>query len=253
MTVVSVVMPCYNAESFIAQAIESVISQTFTKFELIVVDNMSVDSSVEIIKKYMARDCRIKLLSNTKSRGAAATRNLGIEEAKGRYIAFLDSDDLWMPRKLEFQIALMDSRGIPFTFTSYSVIDTKGKLVSTRIRGSSIGYLDLLKTNLIGCLTVVYDTEYFGKQFMSTKTKREDYALWLNLLKNISSAVPLIEVLASYRIHPTQSSSSKLDMAKENWRLYRYVEGLSFWRACYYFLHYAWHGISETLRAKSKV
>ena len=236
---VSIITPCYNGERFVAEAIRSVQAQTYTFWEMIVVDDCSEDKSVAVVESFISSDDRIKLVSLATNRGPAKARNRGIEEAEGRYIAFLDCDDLWHPTKLESQISFMQRRGHVFVFSGYQIVSEKG-VVTSRVRPPKrLDYRALLKTCPIGCLTVVYDTNYFGKQYMPEIRKRQDFALWLKLLQITEFAYGLPEDLASYRIHKGSISSNKLSAARFQWRVYRQIESLGLVRSIYYFCWYA--------------
>lgn len=250
MPLVSVIMPSYNCDKYISKAIESVLSQTFADLELLIVDNMSTDNSLDIARNYKSRDSRVHIFENTVSRGAASTRNIAIEASCGRYIAFLDSDDIWYPDKLAIQISSMKEANSQFSYTAYEKIDSSDQVFSVVGVSNSTTYSDLLKTCTIGCLTAIYDTSYFGKQYMNIETGREDYALWLSLLKSGGNALGINQPLAQYRVYDGQSSAKKLSMAKENWKLYREVEGLGYLSSLYYFFNYAFRGYLRTNHPK---
>lgn len=242
----SIITPSYNSSKFFFETISSVYAQTFSDWEMIVVDDCSSDNSVEIIQGFVTQDSRIKLIQLQKNSGAAVARNKAIEVAKGRYIAFLDSDDLWLPGKLEKQLAFMQSNNVPFSYTAYDKVDENGRVFGHIGVPERVSYSDLLKTCSIGCLTAMYDTEYFGKVYMPINTKREDFATWLQLLKKVDYAYGLNETLAQYRVYQNQTSAKKVKMAKENWHLYREIEGLNLIKASYYFSHYAVRGLLRT-------
>ncbi|MEZ4915500.1 MAG: glycosyltransferase [Chitinophagales bacterium] len=172
-------------------------------------------------------------------------RNKAIELAEGKYIAFLDSDDLWLPEKLNKQVQFMEENGINFSFSSYEVINEKGEHnTNFIIPQTEITYNDLLKTCSIGCLTAIYNQEALGKYFMKPLKKRQDYTLWLELLK-ITKAIGLKDVLAKYIISNTSLSGNKLSAAKFQWYVYRRIENLSLVKSLYYFLHYTLNGITK--------
>lgn len=246
MNTCSIITPIYNCEGFLAQTFSSVLNQTYTNFELIVVDDCSTDYSFEIAQKFAEHDSRIKVFQLDKNSGAAIARNTAIDAAQGRFIAFLDSDDLWHPEKLEKQINFMLENKIDISYTAYEKIDEEGKQFQMVGIPNKINYNELLKTCVIGCLTAVYDTKKIGKIYMPTNTKREDFATWLNILKKVDYAYGLPEVLAQYRVYENQTSSKKASMAKENWRLYRNLEKLNIIKASYYFTHYAVRGLLRT-------
>jgi len=248
--VISIITPSHNCSAFISETIRSVVSQTFTNWEMIIVDDFSSDKSVNVIQSFVDQDSRIRLIRLPENSGAAVARNTAIEAAKGRYIAFLDSDDLWLPNKLEAQIALMQAHAYPFVFSAYDKIDEQGKIFGHIGIPEKVAYSDLLKTCSIGCLTVIYDAAYFGKVYMPTNTKREDFAMWLKLLKMTDYAFGINKTLAQYRVYDNQNSANKIQMAAEGWRVYREVECLSILKATYYFSHYAVRGILRTKMPK---
>jgi glycosyltransferase involved in cell wall biosynthesis len=244
---VSVITPLHNSAAYISETIESVLAQTYQAWELIVVDDVSTDQSVQIVEAFVERDARIKLIKLEENSGAAVARNTAIKAASGRYIAFLDSDDLWLPDKLDKQLAFMQMHGHPFTFSAYSRIDEQGQPLGLVGVPDKVSYRQMLKTSVIGCLTAMYDTVYFGKVYMPLIRKRQDYGLWLKLLKQVEHAHGLQQPLGLYRVRRDSISSNKLNTSTYNWRLYRDVENLSFLSSCYYFSHYAVRGL---LRSK---
>ncbi|CAJ1850657.1 Putative teichuronic acid biosynthesis glycosyltransferase TuaG [Aeromonas dhakensis] len=244
MEKVSVIMPLYNSARFLAASIDSVLKQKYTNWELILIDDCSGDDSVIIAQEYCDRDSRIRLVRLAENSGAAVARNHGIEVAEGRFIAFLDSDDIWLPGKLDTQIEFMLKNKVAFSYTAYKKVDEYGNDLFELGVPSSLSYYTLLKACVIGCLTVIYDASQVGKAYMPLGTKREDYALWLKILREKNIIVQGVNrVLASYRVYPHQSSSKKLTMAKENWRLLREHEKLKFFSACYFFANYAYRGL----------
>lgn len=244
---VSIITPSFNSAAFIADAIRSVQNQTLDDWEMLIVDDGSKDDTVAIVKSFVAEDSRIKLLSMGVNGGAAAARNKAIEVARGRYIAFLDSDDIWLPTKLEEQLNFIQGNGYPFVYCDYQIVSETGALISRFESPRSVNYSDLLKTCSIGCLTVIYDTNYFGKQYMPLINKRQDYALWLQLLKKIDYGYGLKKELAGYRIHENSISSNKLHAAFYQWRVYRQVERLGVFKSIYYFGWYVIFGLINQL------
>ena len=232
---VSIITPSYNSSRFISQTIESVLSQTYQNWEMIIVDDVSPDDSNDIIEEYIKKDSRIKLIKLEKNSGPAIARNKAIKEAQGRYIAFLDSDDLWMPQKLEKQINFMQNNHYELTYTNYETMNEDGnKLDHTIIAPSSLTYKQLLKSNKIGCLTVTYDTNRIGKIYMPLIKKRQDYGLWLNILKQVDKSYNINEVLGTYRIMSNSISSNKFDLIKYNYTLFRDHEDFSSIKSLYY-------------------
>ena len=244
--VTSIITPSHNSTQFISATIQSVLNQSISDWELIIVDDCSSDNSVEVVQSFVERDSRIKLIQLSENSGAAVARNRAIEAAQGRYIAFLDSDDLWLPGKLEKQLAFMQANNYPFTYAAYDKIDENGQVFGHIGVPDRVCYSDLLKTCSIGCLTAIYDTEYFGKVTMPLIRKRQDLGLWLKLLKKTEYAYGLNETLAQYRVRTDSISANKANAAKFTWRLYREVEGLNLLKASYYFSHYAVRGLLRT-------
>lgn len=243
---VSIVTPSYRSESFVADTIRSVQSQSVTDWEMIVVDDCSMDHSVDVVQAFVEQDSRIKLIQLAENSGAAVARNVAIEEARGRYIAFLDSDDVWLPTKLEKQLGFMRANGHAFTYSAYVKVDEFGVIFGRVGVPAKVCYTDLLKVSSIGCLTAMYDTEFFGKVYMPLIRKRQDLGLWLRLLGKTKYAFGLNEALAQYRVRANSISGNKVDAAKFTWRLYRDVEGLNLAKAGYYFSHYAARGLLRT-------
>ena len=229
---VTVIMPVYNAERYMQQSIESIIAQTYQNWELLIVDDGSTDSSVQIMQEYCSRDRRIQMIPSTGNEGVASARNKGIQAAKGEYIAFLDSDDLWKAEKLEIQIHYMQEYNCGFVYSAYDVIDEKNVYQKTITPyWDKVSYEKLLNTNIIACCTAVIKSEYVKDNLMP-QLKHEDYATWLNILKNhqlIAECVP--GILASYRLVKGSVSSNKIKTIGWNWRIYRYNQQLGFWRS----------------------
>lgn len=233
---VSIITPVHNSEKYILACINSVIDQTYTYWEHILVDDCSTDNSAKIIKGFAEKDDRIRYLKLSENSGAGVARNKAIEESKGKYIAFLDSDDLWNSEKLARQVAFMEENNYHFTFTGYKVIDHKGRPTGREIPAKKrVTYKSALYKNPIGCLTVIYNADYFGKQYMPTIRKRQDYALWLRLLKH-SDAYGLDKYLSSYRTGNDSISSNKLGLIIYEWKIYRNIEGFSILKSAFYLI-----------------
>ena len=195
---VSIITPCYNSEKYISEAIQSVINQKYTKWEMIIVDDFSQDKSVEIIKGFVNKDKRIILIQLSSNKGAGYCRNRAIKEAKGQYYAFLDSDDIWFKNKISKQVNFMKEHDVAFSYSAYNFINNNGKTlhINPFFSKSKVSYNDLLKTNHIGCLTAMYDIKKIGnkKLYMSELRARQDLSLWLNILKIIDFGYGLNEV-----------------------------------------------------------
>lgn len=212
MPLVSIIMPSYNSSAYIAASIKSVIKQTFSDWELMICDDGSSDESLNIAYFYSSADSRIRVLKNKNNKGAAGARNTCLSEASGRYIAFLDSDDLWNEQKLELQIKFMQDNLFSFTFTYYEVIDEQNVHKKSYKAPRKVNLQTMKLANFIPCLTAIYDTKIFGKVIQPEIEKRNDFALWLKILslnKDIY-AYCLPMVTAKYRENSYGLSSRKL-------------------------------------------
>lgn len=243
---VSIVTPMFNAQKFIRASIQSVRAQTYQNWELIIADDCSTDDSRRIVREFARADSRIKLLALKKNSGVAAARNTAIRAARGRFIAFLDSDDLWQPYKLERHIAFMRACGAKFSYTAYNKFDEhEAGDVSAPHRmvpvPERVGYPELLRSNVIGCSTVIYDTHAIPKHYMRS-AGHEDYILWLKLLKKYGIAHGLNQPLTAYRVRADSVSGKKLKAARFQWHIYQHVEKLPLWKSVIYFLSYAYRG-----------
>jgi len=212
---VSVIMPAYNSADFIAEAIQSVLQQTHLTWELLIIDDASDDNTVEIIEKIASADPKIQLFQNKTNQGAGISRNIGIKSAQGAFIAFLDADDLWLPEKLETQLEFMKIHDLDMTFSSYYLINESGQELHKKIQALPIlSYKRLLKSNYVGNLTGIYSVEKLGKIYSPTLRKRQDWALWLSILKRIESTKGITEPLAKYRIRENSISNNKTVLIK---------------------------------------
>lgn len=221
----SIIMPSFNSGKFIAEAIDSVIGQTYCDWELLICDDESTDNSLSIIREYANRDSRVKLVNRVGQKGAPSARNSCLSAASGRYIAFLDSDDIWYREKLETQMRLMTETGTPFTFSSYDCMNEEGETIGFVAAPASVSFRYMLLSNFIGCLTVVYDREYFGDVSQPQFTKRNDYAMWLMMMRDNKClrARGYDRALASYRVNAYGLSSDKLEAMYYYWRCIRVV------------------------------
>jgi glycosyltransferase involved in cell wall biosynthesis len=226
---VSIITPMYNGEAFFPGTARSVLGQTWGNWEWIIVDDGSEDRSLALAQKEAGKDPRVRVASLDSNMGPAEARNRAIDMAKGKFIAFLDSDDLWKPEKLEKQVGFMLEGGISFSYSYYEVIEEAGAPLDRTVRPPlKLTYSDMLRKNHIGCLTAMYDASALGKMYMPLLRKRQDYGLWLDILKRVEFAHCLPEALAVYRLRGSSISSNKMDLAKYNWKLFREVEGLPF-------------------------
>ena len=239
---VSVIVPVYNAGKWIEDTILSVKSQTYKDFELLLVDDGSVDDSAEIIKKLALSDERIILIDEgEKNQGAAHARNRGVEMARGRYICYIDADDLWSPDKLEKQLAFMDENDAAFSFTGYEFADESGIGVQKIVRvPKTISYRQALKNTTIFTSTVMFDMDKLDKEdLMMPLVPSEDTATWWKILKKTGRAYGLDEALTLYRRGTGTLSSNKMTAIRRIWNLYRNVEGLNVIYSAYCFVFWA--------------
>ena len=225
---VSIIMPSYNTSDFISETIKSVLNQTYANWELLIVDDCSTDNTDEIVRPFLL-DKRIRYLKNENNSGAAVSRNRALREAKGKWVAFLDSDDLWMPDKLSKQIRFMEKNSYHFSYTNYSEIDTKGRRKGITVTGpkkiTKAGFYNFCWP---GCLTVMYDVETVGLIQIADIKKNNDYAMWLKVCKKADCYL-LDEELALYRRGRVGSVSTHSIKTMVGWhyKLYREAEGQS--------------------------
>jgi teichuronic acid biosynthesis glycosyltransferase TuaG len=245
---VSIITPSYNAGRFIDQTINSVRNQTLKNWEMIIVDDCSTDCTRTKLKKYETQDERIRVIYLEKNGGAALARNVGLQSASARYIAFLDSDDCWKPEKLEKQLTFMQINDYAFTFTGYEYITHEGVLLNKQVSAPlQVSYNDMLKNTIIGCLTVMIDRNKVGQIQMPNIRMRQDLATWLTILKKGFIAYGLKENLAEYRIGNPSISKNKWKAAKMNWFVYRKIENLNLLKAFWCFSHYAFHAVVKRI------
>ncbi|WP_311772420.1 glycosyltransferase family 2 protein [Listeria booriae] len=240
---VSIIMPCYNANDTILASIESVLNQTYSNWELLIVDDCSTDASLATLKEL--QDPRIHVLALAENSGVAVARNRAIQMAAGQYIAFLDSDDSWMPDKLSKQLAFMRQNKAAISYTEYYIVQRqRKKLVKVP---ATLTYKQLLKNTIMGCLTVIIDRHIVGQVRMPQMRTRQDTATWLSILKQGYTAHGLQEPLAQYVITNDSLSGKKTKMLRQNWHLYRDVEGLAFLPAAYVFVCYATNAVKKRI------
>ncbi|MCI5839511.1 MAG: glycosyltransferase family 2 protein [Peptoniphilaceae bacterium] len=244
---VSVITPVYNAKKDIAKTIDSVLSQTYKNFEMILVDDYSTESSDEIIEEYMKKDERIKYIKLKKNSGAAVARNTAIDNAKGRFIAFIDSDDIWKREKLQNQIEFMKKNDIDFSFTSYRYVKN-GKNEKIAHAVEKIDYNGLLKNTLIGCSTVIIDIKKLGKFHMPNVRRGQDFATRLMILKKIPYAYGIDEVYTYYKVGDDSLSHNKVKAFKRTWNIYRNIENFGILKSSYYFCFYAINAVLRRIK-----
>lgn len=242
---VSVIMSAYNAEQYIEIALGSVLKQTMNSYECIIVDDCSTDGTIKVLDRFKDKDVRFKVIQNAVNLGAGLSRNRGIKIAQGKYITFLDSDDVWHEKKLERHINFMEENGINFSHCSYGYIDEKGRVSEKVLRVSKgpINYEDLLKRTEISCLTAIYNSQELGKLYMPNLRVKQDYALWLDILKTGISSYPLDEVLAWYRQVPNSNTSNKFRLIRKHYVFLREHEQLSHFNSLVYTLYWALNGV----------
>jgi teichuronic acid biosynthesis glycosyltransferase TuaG len=231
---VSVITPVWNAGTTLAETVASVRTQTHPDWEMLIVDEGSTDGSRALAERFAAEETRIRVLGWSDNRGAAAARNAGIRAARGRYLTFLDADDLWRPEKLAVQIGYMQALGVPFTFAAMERIDAAGRPLGTIPVPARVDYARLLRGNVIPCQTAAFDRAHYGAVEMPPLPRRQDYGLWLTLLARGGEAHGLAQVLADWRMRPGSLSANKLLAAGGTWRVYREVAGLGRGRAAWY-------------------
>lgn len=246
---VSIITPSYNCSAYISETINSIQAQSYRNWELLVIDDCSTDESAEIIKRYCERDARIRYLRTAAPSGSPALpRNIGIDNACGRFIAFLDADDVWLPEKLEKQVAFMTARNCPLSYSYYEKMDWLGNRKERIVRTRDLTtYGSILKSNSIPCLTSMIRRDAVGDTRFK-QIPQEDFCFWLDILKKGYAALNMCEVTALYREAPASRSSNKLDMFKGYWNVIRNHQRIAFLPACYYMMTYTVLGIAKYLK-----
>ncbi|EMU6536795.1 glycosyltransferase family 2 protein [Escherichia albertii] len=244
---ISIVTATYNSWPYIKETYDSIVNQSYKDWEWHVTDDCSSDYTYQYLTQLADRDCRIIIHRNEINSGAAVARNKSLSQCSGDYIAFIDSDDLWKPEKLENQLNFMINNQLDFSFTGYEIIDESGKSLNKYVdinQTQPIGYEDMLKKKAtLGCSTVMLRRLAFSELSMPNLRTGQDYALWLKLLKTGIRAVPYNKSLMKYRIVSSSISRNKYRKAKRQWQIYRELENLSFVKSVYCFLFYAWRAI----------
>lgn len=246
---VSIITPVYNAEKLIVETMQSVLEQTYTNWEHLLIDDCSSDNSAEVIKDFSKNDPRIKLISLSENRGAAVARNVGLDKANGDYIAFIDSDDVWAITKLAKQVEFMQTAQLAFSYTDFAFINLSGELIKPSANiPLSLDYHGLLKNTAIACSTVMIDRKQIGNFHMPLVRKGQDTATWLMLMRKYQiKAYGLKKVLNFYRQVPGSISSNRFGALKRTWHTYHQIEELPLWEASYYFTQYVFHAIKRRL------
>jgi teichuronic acid biosynthesis glycosyltransferase TuaG len=244
-SLVSVVTPVYNSADFLRRTFISLLDQTYTNWEWILVDDCSTDNSIDIINEIIRQDSRVKLLCNSENAGSGVARNKAIEASKGKFIAFLDSDDIWHKDKLAIQVEFMEKNAIPFSHTSYGYIDEFDRKIKSTFHVSKhpVSYFDLLKRTEISCLTAMYNCEELGRFYMSEHRRKQDYALWLAILRTGICSHPLDIELAYYRQTPNSATSKKYSLVFKHFLFLRTTQEMGVLRALYYTGFWATNGL----------
>lgn len=242
---VSIITPCYNGAKYISETIDSVLCQTYTDWEMIIINDGSKDNSAEVISTYVERDSRIKLI-NQKNGGSANARNHGIRVANGRYIALLDADDMWENNFLEEQLRFMKEKNALCVYSSYKRIDENSKeILKPVICKKQVTYKQMLITDFIGCLTGLYDTSVYGKVYLKEELKSllDDYAYWLDIIEKTKVAYGNQKILARYRVMSSSVTGNKKKMIKAHYRFYRDYLKLGVSRSIYNTIYWGIRGL----------
>lgn len=244
-----VIMPAYNAGRFIEEAVRSVMAQTYSNWQLLVIDDGSKDDTVEVVQRLCREDSRITLLCNPQNMGVARTRNRGLDLCNGRYAALLDSDDVWHPEKLEKQLRLARETGADLVYCSYGIMDENGKPAKgDYLVPGKTDFSAMLKENVVGCSTVLLSPAVTGKYRFETGFHHEDYVLWLQMLKDGYQAVGCTQPLVRWRYIANSRSFDKRKSAKSRWRIYREYLQLSRWQSAWAFGGYALSSLKKYTR-----
>lgn len=243
LKLVSIITPVYNAARFLEKTANSVFNQTYTNWEWILVDDCSSDNSWEIMTELQNKDERIRIFQNGTNLKSGKTRNFAIEKAEGVFIAFLDSDDLWHSDKLSIQILFMIKNNYNFTHTSYGYVNEEGESIKSTFHvNSKVSYLDLLKRTEISCLTAVYNADEIGKFYMSEHARKQDYALWLSILKSGTPSFGIDKELAYYRQVKNSATSKKYKLILKHIVFLKETQEFSTVEALYYTCYWMING-----------
>lgn len=250
---VSIITPVYNCEKLIEETIKCVINQTYANWELLLVDDCTLDKSADIIKQYTKKDKRVKYFKLDQNSGAAVARNKALEESKGRFIAYLDADDLWKPDKLEKQVNFMLKNNYAFTCTDYEKIMEDGTSLNKIVKiPKKVDYNLFLRNTIIQTVGVMVDTKITGKELLKMPNirRRQDAATWCQLLKSGYNCYEVPENLSYYRVVNNSLSSNKLKAIRGTWKLYRDIEKLSLIKSCRCFTGYAFNAVKKRIYIK---
>lgn len=233
---ISIVMPAHNMMVYLPDSIRSIQAQTYPHWELLLIDDASMDDTYELAQRFQQKDPRIKPQKLPTNQGAGFARNVGIKYAKGDYLAFLDADDLWMPHKLQTQLEFMQKNRLQVSYSSYALIDERGRSMNLMVRAlEKLSLEKLLKANYVGNLTAMYHAKSLGKIYCPPIRKRQDWAMWIQAVKKAGGAMGIQEVLALYRVRKNSLSGNKWEMLQYNYAIYRKVLGFSTFKSIGYF------------------
>ncbi len=244
---VSIITPVYNSKNFLKDTIESVLKQTYFNWEHLLVDDYSTDGSWEVLDSFAGLDNRIRVFKLESNCGPGKARNHAIERAAGKYIAFLDSDDIWLPNRLEDHIFFMIKGDYVFSHSSYGFLNEDGTLKSKiyNVRDREVDYKYLLKHTDISCLTAIYDQERIGKFYMPDLRRKQDYGLWLSILKKGYKSMPYPKVLAYYRQRKGSVTNRKSRLIFQHYQFLRNHERLNFFQSIKYTISWGLGGIAK--------
>ena len=242
---VSVIMPAYNAERYIKESIASVLNQTYQNLELIIVNDCSADKTLEIVESIVEKDKRVVLLNNTTNLGCADSRNRALQVAKGEYIAFCDSDDIWEKEKIQKQLNHIRTQNVDMVFTAYEMIDGESKFIKRRNIKEKVTMDSLLRENSIIFSTTLFKNGSKGNIKFNRHWFHEDYVFLLECLQNGLMFCGADECLVKYRVHNQGRSFNKIGAAKHRWNIYREFLKLNFWESIYYFFQYIVNGLKK--------
>lgn len=250
MEIVSIIMPAYNSEKYVLETLHSVLEQSFKDWVLYIVDDKSNDNTLNLITGFSKGDRRIVIIPLEKNHGQAYARNKAIKAARGKYIVFLDSDDIWNEKFLENQINFIEEKNCSIAFSAF---ERKNENLSISYGilqvPDKVDYKALLKDNYLSCLSTIIDISKIGKVYFEEGCKHEDHLMWLKLLRdNVEYAYGNNEVLAIYRIRNGSTSRNKFNAATWKWNIYRCYLKLNIWKSSYYFLHYTINGVKKNLK-----
>lgn len=241
---VSIIMPAYNSSLYIKEAIESVVSQSYANWELVVIDDCSKDETQSIVKEISKRDSRVKLLINEKNMGAAASRNRGLDHVQGDYVALLDSDDYWHPQMLEKMLQRAKETSADIVYCSYEIVDEYGKkLCNDFIVPEKTTFEESIIRNVISCSTALLSRKFAGTYRFPTNMYHEDIALWFTALRDGCTAFGVTEILASYRQRANSRSAGKLTSARRRWVIYRKQLAMPLFQSILAMIRYGYYGI----------